>query len=416
MKVIKTPGKRRQFKISNDKDIIKLETPPKVKDIKVTKTLILKIYPTGSKKWYKYGGRGRTQKIGDFPQMGLEEAKYLTSDIAVILNTNKTFRNLIPEFIQFQILKGLHQKTIEKKKKQLNKYVLNNPKIVDKNVKTIKIQHIIEITNSIIASGFNSTAEQIFNLFQEFIKWARLMGYCSVSTYVEITSQTFSSIYGKRINTKAGFAWLTDEVDLKILIKHINQYESVINTKIGMILQLLLALRSTNLINLRWDHIDFEKRELFISKYEMKTEQQDLHIGLPDQVIELLKKHRSKKIRMSSKMEYVVEGNNGSKISNGTINKALKGIPFLNLPKNEVTKKQYEHITSHSFRKIFSTFYRKNQAEHELPYFLRDEIMNHAKGQVEGTYDKGSNVEGTRKALKWWCEYLISLGLELNYE
>ena len=183
-----------------------------------------------------------------------------------------------------------------------------------------------------------------------------------------------------------------------------------------MILQLILALRSSNLINLRWDHINFEKRELFISKYEMKTEQQDLHIGLPDQVIELLKKHRSKKINMNSRMEYVVEGSNGNKISNGTINKALKVIPFLNLPINEVTKKQYEHITSHSFRKIFSTFYRKNQASHEMPYFIRDEIMNHAKGEVEGIYDKGANIEGTRKALTWWVEYLISLGLELKDE
>lgn len=80
---------------------------------------------------------------------------------------------------------------------------------------------------------------------------------------------------------------ITDEARFKELLLAIDNYESSIFTKVAFQIIPYLFLRSTNIRNLEWKEVDFEKKQIIIRANKVKA-REDFIVPLSQSVLDLL--------------------------------------------------------------------------------------------------------------------------------
>ena len=161
----------------------------------------------------------------------------------------------------------------------------------------------------------------------------------------------------------------------------------------------LTSLRRSNVLNARWEQIDFKTSTMTIAKEEMKLKKKELQkandfvLPLATQTIELLEKIKE----VSGEGIYIFPSMRADRpMSKNTM---LELVRYLGYEK--------EQFTPHGFRAMFATM-ANEQSDFERD--LVDAQLAHKVGdRTSQAYNRTDYLERRRDLVQWWADWLDAL-------
>jgi integrase len=187
-----------------------------------------------------------------------------------------------------------------------------------------------------------------------------------------------------------------DTTELPELLRKINDYDGTIVTRCALRLMALTLVRTSELINARWEEIDYKTKMWRIPAERMKMKTQHL-VPLSKQALAVLEELRG----VTGNREYIFASDRNSRkpISNNTILFALYRMGC------------HSRMTGHGFRGIASTILHENGFPHE---HIEIQLAHAERDEVSASYNHATYVQQRTKMMQDWADYLTraaSLGL-----
>ncbi len=373
------------------------------------KGLQLLIHANGSKYWeFRYTSpatkkRAKTS-FGTYPTISLKEARAKRDEFKKIIAQGKDLTTY--KKIQENLTNNFHsalnewlEKTkstiTQKTRKNIKSMMINDlqPYLLTNTIKDIKHPQIVRALEEKYKTA-PAMAEKLFRYCSEFFQWCCTKGYCDFNVMMNVHKKSIlpprQTIHHKTI---------TEEEKLKELIKSIYGLGNEHSKANALRFLLHIPLRANNLINLKWDYIDFDKKLLTIPRQEMKNTNPnlaDFTLPLTDEVMQILKDQaqnitRSEYVFTSSQFGF-------THISDTTLNKTLK----------EGLK---QDIRLHGFRSMHRSLANTHLKEHKTSKEARESILDHnTESTTERAYTHKSNfLQEQKTLLEWWSNYILNL-------
>ncbi len=373
------------------------------------KGLQILIHKNGGKYWeYRYTSpitKKRTKtSFGSYPTISLKEARAKRDEFANAVMQGKDITTY--KKIQNALLNNFESalnEWLEKTKSNVTPKTSNNiksmmindlqPHLTTNTIKDIKhpqIVHALETKHKTAPV----MAEKLYRYCNEFFQWCCTKGYCEFNIIMNIHKKSILPPH-QTIHHKT----ITEDEKLKELIKSIYALGNE-HTKANALKFLLhVPLRANNLINLKWDYIDFDKKLLTIPRSQMKNDNpnlQDFILPLTDEVIQILKDQaqnitRSGYVFTSPQFTF-------THVSDTTLNKTLK-------------EELKQDIRLHGFRSMYRSLANTHIKEHKTSKEARESILDHNIGTTtEKAYTHKSNFLKEQKTLlNWWSNYILKM-------
>jgi integrase len=259
----------------------------------------------------------------------------------------------------------------------------------------------IKALESLETKGKLETLNRVKRIIINVFQFAYNEGYIQdIEFFTKLSLKRF------KLNTKTkNNPTLTKEKDIKELYNKMLIYPKSLIVRNLLLFSIHTAQRQGSIITARWEHINFEAKEWFIPKENMKgntTKAKEHTVPLTDSTIKILRELK----KLSTSSEYVFPNsqmgstrNKNPHTSNNTVTNALRVM--------EYTKEQQ---TAHGFRAMFKTVIKEHQEEHNLNNEFVEKVLSHkVEGEVEATYNRAKSIKDMRKVLDWWSNYLEGL-------
>ncbi|MDD2770375.1 MAG: tyrosine-type recombinase/integrase [Methylococcus sp.] len=395
--------------------------------------LFVEVTPSGSTIWrlrYRTGGRGSKQEkitLGDYPTYSLAEARQWRDDCKVLAGRGvspmalkrgdpipddapSVVKELAQAFVRNWCLTAAEKaRAKEEAKRALEtveafaqrwyaeivepanskprniKRVLEKdvyPMIGAKHIAEVTPTDILEITDRIKARGADQVALQVRNVLK------RLFAYAIARE--KVTFNPAAAIEAKFIATARSrdVALSPDEVGR--LLRAIYQASMKRSHKLALHLLILCMTRKVELIEARWDEIDFELAEWSIPGERMKKERPHL-VPLSRQALAMFEELKG----LSSGSEYVFPSRSSLRkpVADSTLNMVVRAL--------EVDVRDF---VIHDFRRTASTHL------HEAGFnsdWIEKALAHETKG-IRGVYNRAQYVDQRREMLQWWADFVDS--------
>jgi len=364
---------------------------------------------------YTYGKKRSYYAIGEYPIVGLKEAREIAREAKFLLE-----KDIDPNFYKKQKQEELIREQNRKKivdlideyleiKKQnitsarfkktyvsgFNNYVI--PYIGDRYINEITKHHIIDLVKQIPkiklkkatkVSNKTYRAQIILNIIKDMFEFAVDNGYLEYNPAISVK---INKILPK--HKEEHIAAITDGDKIKEIYKMIIEIDNVAASKI-LQFQALTALRSGNIRNLKWKYIDWDKKVIVFPKENMKAAHSDFRLPLTYTLLEILK--------------YFKQFNNN------------KDFVFISLQTNKQISENFlayyykklglKSIHSpHGWRSAFQTLTAERYKEHNFPFEVIEAQLHHKIGnKVTQAYLRTDFLEERFNLLEWWEGFLNS--------
>jgi integrase len=179
-----------------------------------------------------------------------------------------------------------------------------------------------------------------------------------------------------------------DAKELPELLRKINNYDGSVTTKCALRLMALTFVRTSELIDTRWEEID-EKANLWrIPAERMKMKTPHL-VPLSKQALVVLNELRQE----TGKWDLLfASGQNPRKpVNKSTILSALYRMGYKG------------KMTGHGFRGVASTILHENGFPHE---HIEIQLAHQERNQVSAAYNHATYVKQRAEMMQWWGDYL----------
>ncbi len=374
--------------------------------------LYLEVKPNGAKTFrikYRFNNKEKTYTIGKYPNVTLAEARkelkkvkeLLRQDIDPIenkkakvekekLQNSLLFGNIVNEFFELKA----HELSISHLKRQIarvNIYIL--PKIGDKEITKITKRDIIDIVKDVKNiktpttknTDKTETAKRIYILLKQIFKFAIHNDYTDKNIPEMIDINTILPKPEKR-NLKA----VTDEKDIKIIYKLLNEYPGYEIIKFALKFLALTALRPGNVQKLE---VEWIKDNIIVFPASAMKTKKEFRLPLTDTLKNIIEE--ALKINNESKYLFPAITDKNKPLSENTLNLAHKRLGIV------------EH-NAHGWRSAFATICYEKQKEHGFSSEVIETQLAHAIGnKVTRAYMRSDFLEERRKLLEWWERFLI---------
>jgi integrase len=255
------------------------------------------------------------------------------------------------------------------------------PVLGHKPVDQIEPKHVVAMMERVQGRGAADVARRVRNTCSQVFRYAITRGLCTRNPASEFKP---SDVLPQR--TSGNHARI-DESELPQLLRKVEAYEGSQLTRLAMKLLALTFVRTSELIEAKWDEIDFDAAEWRIPAERMKMKR--LHIvPLAPQAIQVLRTLQV--ISRGSELLFPGERDRKRPMSNNTILKALERLGYKG------------KMTGHGFRGLASTALYERQ-------FASDHIelqLAHVRGKVRGAYDHSRQLPQRRKMMEFWADFL----------
>ncbi len=394
--------------------------------------LYLIVNPKGTKSWkldYKIGDARKEMTLGSYPIVTLKDAreKALVFKRKIFNGTDpleekrqqrqaikqdkelEAFENRTQIHLVVEEWLGLHEKKVIEHTSGKTRALLENtflpifsdfsPRgniiISSSPIGQIKHFEIVALLKE-KAKETEYTAKRLKQFLYRIWQFAVTSGYCEENIISKISDEILPTPKVKHISK------ITDEVILAKLFKDIENYAEHEIVKASLQFLVYTMLRATNLVELKWKYIDFEKKILIIPREKMKVSDENLNdfaLPLVDQAMAVLEKLQP----ISGHSEYVFSIN-GKPINKESGNKALRLMGY-----NDPDKGMKQ--TQHSFRGTFRSLANTYQKEHGASYEAKEAVLDHQTvNKVEKAYThKSDYIEQMRDLLEWYSNKLEEL-------
>lgn len=380
----------------------------KEKPYKVTDSGGLYIYvlTSGSKSWrikYRYEGKEKTHTIGLYPAFSLAEARKALADLklnlkqgldpsaekkaeeqAKLAEVENIFSNVVTKWLETtkSDKSPKHKQDIVSK---LERFVY--PTFKNRDINTITAKEMLECMRKMEKKGIIETTKKTLGICSQVFSFALGEGQVNANICAGL---------GKQLKTAKSkhYPYITDRAKLGALLRAIDNYHA--NKLIGLAMQVLplVFTRPSELVNAKWEEIDFKNALWTIPPERMKRDKKHL-VPLSTQALKLFQELHA----ITSDSEYLFTNwNTGKPI---TIEGVRKGIYVLGYG---------EEMKPHGFRHTASTLLN------ELGYnrdWIEKQLAHSSENTVRGIYNHAEYLPERRKMLQEYADYLDTLKREI---
>jgi len=263
-------------------------------------------------------------------------------------------------------------------KRVLDKDVI--PAIGGKQIADVTVTDILAITDKVKARGADQMALQTRNVLK------RLFAYAIARE--KATFNPAAAIEAKFIATAKSRDVALTPAEIGKLLRAIYQSSIKRSHKLALHLLILCMVRKSELIEARWDEIDFEKAVWTIPGERMKKDKAHI-VLLSDQALEMFEELKG----LSSGSEWVFPSTHSldKPISKTTLNVAVRSFDA-----------DVQNFVIHDFRRTASTHL------HEVGFnsdWIEKALAHETKG-IRGVYNKAQYSDQRREMLKWWADFV----------
>lgn len=389
--------------------------------------LFIEVTPNGKKNWgFRFRLDKKTFNMGlkaSYPYMTLAEARAKVDEhrslLARGINPQEqrdaedakraeeskplleavTFKQAYEDYCRFKTAKvgsnapQWSYETLKKHNNRMYKHVM--PSLGERIVHELTERDLEQVLLAIQEHGTLSNRDKVRSLFTGLFDWVaykirdpdtdkplmdrNIALYIAKAPFYKHESKPFKHV--KSID------------DLKSVVQGIHLMSCSYEVKMAIKLAMLLFLRPSNIVKMRWEQIDFENTLVTYTAEDMKM-REDFTTPLPRQAIEILKELEC----LTGHSPYVFlspYGSGGKPIVRDALSSALR--------RNGITE-----ISPHGFRHSASTLL--NDAGHGA-----DEIeaqLSHSISGTRGIYNRANYVDRRRLLLQQWADILDELRIQ----
>ncbi len=375
--------------------------------------LYCQVLTTGTKTWrynYRIYGKHKTYTIGNYPDIGLSEARKKRDEAKALIQTGidpSQQKQIQKKAITENSFQAIAESWLASQKgnwssshyKRASSYLKRDafPIIGRNEISTIEAPQIIAVVKRVSDRGAVDAAKRVKGFIQQVFDYAVVHGKTSRNSAKDVNLQL---ILPKTI--KRHYASIKDPIQLGELLRAIEGYHGSIVVRQALKLIPLVMVRPSELSNAEWQEIDIENKTWTIPAVRRKlpthikqaNRKEDAHtVPLSEQALEIITEIH----QYTGRGKYVFPSARGNSrpMSNNALRTALRNMGYTN-----------EDITPHGFRGVASTFlntlgYRSEVIEAQLSHKDRNEIRE--------AYNHADYMEERRVMLQEWANYLDSL-------
>lgn len=349
--------------------------------------LYLRVMPTGRKVWEIIDNRGRkrsTKVLGRYPAMSLANAR---------VSRDEYFSHDIGSRITFEELIDMYFKHREDELSA--KYIKDNKQTLDRDFFDIKAKKLQDIKPTDLIKAFErmekrdikTASKKIGSQVNRLFKYAMTKQLLSTNPMASIDL----GILLKKHSPK-NFNHISDEKVFKALLCAINGYIGDNTTRNILRLMPYVFVRPSNLREMQWAHINFEKNQWTIPDTMMKTKKEHI-VPLTPSMIEIIEDQKDN----GSIYVFPSPQSRMRPMSDNTPNMALKRMGFAGI------------MTSHGFRHTASTLLNEHKQNHKLGSYVIEAQLAHSLHGIAGVYNKADYLKERHKLMKWWSDFIDKL-------
>lgn len=396
----------------SDTEIRKSKIKDKTYKLSDGQSLYLVVKDNGTKFFrydYTFQNKRKSMSFGIYPDLSLKEArikreetkKLLMQGIDPIEYKNNNISTLSSTFqviaknwltkMQSEWKPITHQKTTTR----LDQHAY--PLIGHININDITRLDILKIIDHMQKQNIFESTSRVLNCIERIYKYAVTYGLVEHNIIAELDKRNVL-----RRKDVVHVPALTQEDDIRELMKDIQSYGQAYNADISTIYALRLApfvfLRPFNLRNLEWSEINFDEELIEIPAEKMKMHE-DFILPLSQQALEIINQIKPYSLGRS-KLVFPSPTSNLKPLSENTLNHALMKLGYKNT------------MTSHGFRSMFSTTANRHKIKQSFDSDVIEACLAHAeKNKVRAAYDRTDVMkyfEEKKKLVQWWANWLAN--------
>lgn len=388
-----------------DTKLRSLKAKDKVYRIADANGLAIEVRPTGAKFWryrYRYVGKATMLTLGEYPGMGLAEARAArdkakthlkgganpvhvsrATRLAITEQSENTFGVIADELLAKRAREGLGAGSVKRERRLIDKDLAGIKNIP---VSEVSAPALLAALRKLEAKGTVETAHRARSFAGLVFKYAIATGRTKANPAADLTGALQQP-------QKRHFASVTDPAGVGGLLRAIYAYQATPVVMAALRLAPLVFVRPGELRTARWNDIDLERAEWRFTASKTGTP----HIvPLSTQALAILEDLRP----VTQRSEYVFPSLRGAKrpMSENAITVALRTIGF-----------DGATMTGHGFRAMARTIldevlgFRPDFIEHQLAHAVRD-----PNGRA---YNRTAHLPERKKMMQAWADYLDTLRL-----
>jgi integrase len=395
--------------------------PVRMKD---TAGLYVQIRPSGAKvfiKEYRFDGCHRKDKLGEFPEVSLLEARarVLAINAAVkqgldpreddprhrnkarlqqvkevqeveeaTVPNERRFDVVAEAFIKKRSREGIAQSTLDKLNWNLGSLARGD--LRGRDIGSIKPPEVLAIIEAIQEQDKIEKAKDIHRKLSQVFDYAIGLGLVEWNP----AQMTKRAVVRRKGGRHPG---LTEAKDVGALMRAIRLYPDGAgqNTRAALLLSAYCFLRSTELRGAYWSEIDLEEATWSVPASRMKGHLGVHVVPLPRQAVEILASLRGWSINDDSpdSLVFPMPKYPDRYMSEATLNSALRRLDYN-------TRTQHCH---HGFRTTFSTNMNEKGWNRD---WIEGQLGHQDKNSVRTAYNKALYLPGRRKMMQAYADWL----------
>lgn len=378
------------------------EGPVRLRD---EKGLYLDVRPTGKKVWrmrYKFRGKENTLTFGEYPLVGLKEARSKREDVRRLLMEDKdpalerdqkradapgkTFSDLALEWLQKKKLESQSEKYRYSLEMRLEKHIL--PFIGHFPPDDIGAPQLLQIARRLEAAGTIETAHRVINICGQVFRYGVATGRAARDPAGDLRGAL-------QTTPIRHFASIKEPDKFGMLLRAIDSYTGGLVVRCAMKILALTFVRPGEMRTAEWGEIDLDKAEWRIPGEKMKMKRMHL-VPLSTQAVEVFVLLKAE----TGHGRYVfpsARSRSGSRpMSDAAVVAALRAMGY-----------GQDEMSAHGFRHTASTLL--NESGLWSPDAIEAQMAHSETNKVRGTYNHAKYLPERRRMMQWWGEFLSKL-------
>ncbi len=399
----------------NDTKIKKLKPMEKAYRIADQGGLCIEVRSTGTKLWrvrYRFAGKASMISLGEYPIVGLAEARQKQEEIKALLANNidpaahrqqekaallcdeNSFEAIAKEYVANR-LQDKSQTYIDAFHRAMEKDIY---KVIGrKNIKDVTSADVLKIMQNTVkrVKGQDNRGSGEVTAIENRKKIGSVMRY-AIATLRAENDPTYAvrEVIARPEVEHARPLSLTER---KIFRARIDSYGGAESTINSILFLFYTMLRTIEVRRLQWSFIDFKERTITFEKQTREqlkkgmrlTKKNRTHVvPMSEQVYQLLLKQK----KLTGRKKYVFEGvYNGGMMPATTINRALQYI--------------MQNVTAHDFRATASTLLNELGYEEK---WIETQLAHADENKTRASYNHAKYLADRKKMMQDWADIVDS--------
>lgn len=376
---------------------------PQAKLYKLTdeRGLHLSVYPNGSKLWqmrYRFEGKEKTASLGKYPEVGLAQArekrdqmrKQVAGEIDPVQAQRqaKVAKQVSKENSFEAVARTWFDSWKAARSSRHAEYVTRRleadvfPAIGKRPIAEIQAPELVAMMKAIEKRGALDIAKRCYQMTGQVFRYAIAHGLAQRNPASDIKP---GDVLASR--RKENYARI-DAKELPDLLRKIEGYQGTPATRMAIKLLALTFVRTSELIEARWDEFDLQIGQWRIPAERMKMRTPHI-VPLSSQAVQILQVLHG--VTGHSTLLFPGQRDHEKPISNNTILKALERMDYKG------------RMTGHGFRGLASTVLHEHGFDHA---HIELQLAHQERNAVSAAYNHAVYLKQRAKMMQWWADFL----------